>query len=149
MTQVHSDAAANTIVNPIGYDSVSVVEAVVSGPGTANRLFTVTGVALFDTLVGTAPGFTGYDVVFLVPAAGETIPVEQGGKGFVAGTYQGGSVTVLPATFAGASNLGWGVDRASCSAVGDLVEVRATAVERGSGTVTYRLSFSLTVLATL
>jgi hypothetical protein len=153
MTQVHSGAPGATSLNPVGFDSVSVVAAAVSGPDTANRLYTVTGVALFSGLVGNSDStWAGYDVVFLVPAAGETRPVETGGQAFVPGIVHGSTVTVLQATFQnskGGSTAGWGVDRASCAPVGDLIQVKASAVELGTGAATWRLTFSLTVLATV
>jgi hypothetical protein len=151
MAQVHTPAPAETVIHPDAFDGVSVVEAVVSGPGTTNRLYTVTGVALMSGLSGAKNAWKGYDVYFMVPAAGQTVPVEDGGKPFLPGVVQSSAVTVVQGTFAnttGSSAGGWGVDSASCAASGDMVQVKARVVVMGDGAGTYRLTFNLGVAAT-
>lgn len=126
-------------ITPVNIDNFQQIEAVVTGPGAANRLFIFTGVAIF-TFQGTSDKFIFdfFDV--------EVGPIFQQGQ--VINVLATGSLNSI-ANGATAVNAGWAVDRltARFDPVEGRIKLRADVGVSDTDGFLFRVGFQITVLA--
>jgi hypothetical protein len=137
-------------ISPVSFDNVEWLQVSVNGPGDANTLFIVSGVAIINF-----SGFNHSDdwnrdnCIFTVPfnPQGEPLIVEQ---------FRRSVASAFPATIfnPGDETHGWGIDTVSSGVgpvhelTGDTVQVTARVVVAGEGpAVMLRMGFHVSILA--
>lgn len=131
------------------FDNVQVLQIGVSGPGPATALYIVTGVAVLN-FPGLSTDWTRDDVHFIVPAEGETLPVEGGGVPLSVGTGIKATMIAFPATITSSAGeaVGWGVDSTQVYVAGaGTIEAHAyVAVNNTVGEI-LRMGFQVNIVA--
>src|SRR5438270_13982725 len=123
------------MIGPIGFDNVEVMRVGVTGPGAANTLFIVCGVALLE-FNGNQDDWRRDDLTFLVPDEG-------GGGPLDVGQFQDSVTVAFPATVENTDDtpVGWGVDTVDTVVEGSNVRLTARVVVRQSGGHFLRMGF--------
>jgi hypothetical protein len=129
---------------PASFDNVEVLKVGVSGPGGANTLFIVCGVALIN-FNGTGDDWHRDNVTFLVPGegGGNPAPLDVGG-------FEDSVVVAFPATIESRNGetIGWGVDTVDTVLSGSgHVELNARVVVRNSDATFLRMGFQVSILS--
>ncbi len=131
--------------SPASFDNVEVLEVGVNGPGNANRLFIVCGVALIN-FNGTGDDWHRDNVTFLVPEEGtgsNLAPLN-------VGSFDDSVVVAFPATIQSTDGetIGWGVDTVdSVVDANGHVEVNARVVVRNDDATFIRMGFQVNILS--
>ncbi|TMD67754.1 MAG: hypothetical protein E6I91_06135 [Chloroflexi bacterium] len=131
----------------VSFENVEVLTVGVSGPGGANTLFLVCGVAVIN-FHGPLNDYNRDTVTFLVPNEGQTIPTD---PALDIGNFVDSTVIAFPATIEASPQrpVGWGVDSVDTivGGNGQNIELTAHLAALNPGSTIIRLGFQVNILS--
>jgi len=131
-------------LSPINFDKVDVLEVAVQGPGDANRLFIVSGVAVLN-YKGTVHDYNRDNVSFLIPQKGTGNPAPLN-----IGEYRDSTGIAFPATIQSTTQepVGWGIDFVDTLPDGETsLRLSAQIAVLNPGGTFIRMGFQVNILA--